>query len=83
MRRVFAGRDWWIHQMMMRELADPTPALDIVVAEVIKPRMEYLSQIIAALLDAQTTDGGCVCARSAFRPSVWRCSAADSPIVSP
>ena len=56
MRRVFAGRDSWIHQMMMRELADPTPALDMVVAEVIKPRMEYLSRIIAALLDAQPTD---------------------------
>jgi len=56
MRRVFAGRDSWIHQMMMRELADPTPALDMVVAEVIKPRMEYLSRIIAELLDAQPTD---------------------------
>jgi AcrR family transcriptional regulator len=56
MRRVFAGRDSWIHQMMMRELADPTPALDLVVAEVIKPRMEYLARVIAALLDAPTTD---------------------------
>jgi TetR/AcrR family transcriptional regulator, regulator of cefoperazone and chloramphenicol sensitivity len=56
MRRVFAGRDSWIHQMMMRELADPTPALDLVVAEVMKPRMEYLSRVIASLLDAPPTD---------------------------
>jgi AcrR family transcriptional regulator len=56
MRRVFQGRDSWIHQMMMRELADPTPALDLVVAEVMKPRMQYLSRIIGALLDAPPTD---------------------------
>ena len=56
MRRVFAGRDSWIHQMMMRELADPTPALDLVVDEVMRPRMDYLSRVIAALLDAPVTD---------------------------
>ena len=56
MRRVFAGRDSWIHQMMMRELADPTPALDLVVDEVIRPRMDYLARVIGALLDAPVTD---------------------------
>jgi len=56
MRRVFAGRDSWIHQMMMRELADPTPALDLVVEEVMKPRMQYLARVVGALLDAPPTD---------------------------
>jgi AcrR family transcriptional regulator len=56
MHRVFAGRDSWIHQMMMRELADPTPALDLVADEVLKPRMDYLSKVIAALLDARPSE---------------------------
>ncbi len=56
MRRVFQGRDSWIHQMMMRELADPTPALDLVVDEVLKPRMEYLSRVIGELLNAPPSD---------------------------
>jgi AcrR family transcriptional regulator len=56
MRRVFQGRDSWIHQMMMRELADPTPALDLVVDEVMQPRMTYLSQVIAALLGFPASD---------------------------
>jgi AcrR family transcriptional regulator len=56
MRRVFQGRDSWIHQMMMRELADPTAALDLVVDEVMKPRMNYLSRVIGALLNAPPSD---------------------------
>jgi len=56
MRRVFQGRDSWIHQMMMRELADPTEALDLVVEEVMKPRMQYLSRVIGALLDASPSE---------------------------
>jgi AcrR family transcriptional regulator len=55
-RRVFEGRNGWIHQLMMRELADPTPALDLVVDQVMKPRLEYLSRTIAALLDAPVND---------------------------
>lgn len=56
LRRVFEGRDSWIHQMMMRELADPTPALDLVVDEVIRPRMAYLSKVIAALVQKPPGD---------------------------
>jgi hypothetical protein len=37
---------------MMRELSDPTPALDMVLDEVIRPRMAYLCGIVAELLDA-------------------------------
>src|SRR5215831_6560098 len=33
----------WIHQLMSWELANPTPALDLVVQQVIQPRLEYLS----------------------------------------
>ena len=35
---------------MMHELSDPTPALDLVVDEVLRPRMAYLAGIIASLI---------------------------------
>ena len=50
-RVVGVGHDAWIHQLMMRELSDPTPALDMVIEQVIRPRMTYLCGIMAALLD--------------------------------
>jgi AcrR family transcriptional regulator len=56
LRRVFERRDNWIHQMMMRELTDPTPALDLVVNEVIRPRLAYLSSVVAALLKTGADD---------------------------
>jgi len=52
-RVVGAGHDdSWIHQLMMRELSDPTPALDMVLEQVVRPRMTYLCGVVAALLDA-------------------------------
>jgi AcrR family transcriptional regulator len=56
LRRVFESRDSWIHQLMMRELADPTPALDLVVDQVIRPRMAYLLGIIAAIIGCPADD---------------------------
>src|SRR5207253_9605206 len=51
LRRVLdSGSDTWIHRLINRELADPTPALDILVDQVVKPRMEYLSGLVAELL---------------------------------
>jgi AcrR family transcriptional regulator len=38
-RVVGSAHDSWIHQLMSRELADPTPALDLVVQQVIRPRL--------------------------------------------
>jgi TetR/AcrR family transcriptional regulator, regulator of cefoperazone and chloramphenicol sensitivity len=54
LQRVVGGRhdDGWIHQLMMQELSDPTPALDMVLEQVIRPRMAYLCHIVSELLDA-------------------------------
>src|SRR5262249_23291984 len=41
-RVIGSGRDSWIHQLMMREMTDPTLALDMVAEQVLKPRMKYL-----------------------------------------
>jgi AcrR family transcriptional regulator len=54
--RVVQARDGWIHRFMAHELNDPTPALDLVVKQVIMPRMAYLGSVIAALLDCRQTD---------------------------
>jgi AcrR family transcriptional regulator len=49
-RAVRQGRTSWIHQLMMQEMADPTPGLDLVIERVLRPRMEYIKQIVAELL---------------------------------
>ena len=36
-RVIGQGHDTWIHQLMAHEIADPTPALDLVIDEVIRP----------------------------------------------
>lgn len=56
LRRVVEGRDSWIHRLMMHELSDPTPALDLVVNDVLRPRMAYLTTIIAALIGSSEAD---------------------------
>ena len=59
------GRDQssWIHQFMVREMSDPTPALDMVIEQVIRPRMAYLCGVVAGLLDCEVED-----------PRVLRCA---------
>lgn len=53
---IAKARDSWIHQLMMRELTDDTPALDRVVKQVVRPRVAYLSGVIAALIGCDADD---------------------------
>ena len=46
----------WIHRLMTRELEAPTPALDRVVDQVFRPRIEYLASLVAHLLGCATSD---------------------------
>jgi len=63
-RRVTSStRDSWIHQLMMREIADPTPALEMVAEQVLKPRMDYFCGVISELVGRPADD-----------PSVIRCA---------
>jgi AcrR family transcriptional regulator len=55
-KRVVAARDGWIHQLMMRELSDPTPALDLVMKKVVQPRMAYLRDVIASVIGCEPGD---------------------------
>jgi AcrR family transcriptional regulator len=50
-RVVGGGRDSWIHQLMTQEMADPTPALDLVADQVIRPRLAYVAEIVAEMLE--------------------------------
>jgi hypothetical protein len=56
LQKVVEGRNSWIHGLMMHELSDPTPALDMVVDDVLRPRMAYLSGIIARLIECHEDD---------------------------
>jgi TetR/AcrR family transcriptional regulator, regulator of cefoperazone and chloramphenicol sensitivity len=55
-RVVVNGRDSWIHRLMNHEMADPTPALDLIVDEAIRPRLEYLGGVVAELLGCAPND---------------------------
>jgi TetR/AcrR family transcriptional regulator, regulator of cefoperazone and chloramphenicol sensitivity len=57
------GHETWIHQLMLRELSDPTPALDMVAEDVLKPRTAYLCGIIGELIHSP-----------ADSPQVMRCA---------
>ena len=55
--RVVTGTgNHWIHQLMMREMSEPTPALDMVAEQVIKPRIAYLAGVIAQIMGTSPTD---------------------------
>ena len=45
-----------IQQIMMREMADPTPMLDVIAARVMRPRMDYLCGIIGRLMQRPPAD---------------------------
>jgi AcrR family transcriptional regulator len=53
-RVVGGGRDSWIHQLMTQEMADPTAALDLVADQVIRPRLAYVAEIVAEILEQPT-----------------------------
>jgi AcrR family transcriptional regulator len=56
-RRVYhKAHEPWIHHLMAQELADPTPALDLVVDQVQKPRLAYLTEVIAEVLGVPPSD---------------------------
>ncbi len=40
----------WIHRLVRREISDPTPVLDAIVAEGVKPRLEYLGTVVGEML---------------------------------
>ncbi|MFH0794556.1 MAG: CerR family C-terminal domain-containing protein [bacterium] len=57
LRRLLGeGQKSWIHKLLAHELADPTPAFDLIVEHAIRPRIAYLSGIVSELLGCAITD---------------------------
>src|SRR4051812_48143001 len=60
--RVFVGRltgdnpNTWIHRLMAREMEHPTEALDLVMTQVVQPRLEYLCSVAATIMRLPTSD---------------------------
>lgn len=44
-----SGRHSWIHRLMSHELDDPSDAFEIVMRDVLQPRIQYLAGVIAAI----------------------------------
>lgn len=50
------GHESWIHKLMTREMTDPTPALDLIVEEGIRPRLKHLARVISELMRCPVDD---------------------------
>jgi AcrR family transcriptional regulator len=74
-RLLGSDHETWIHQLMMRELSDRSPALERVAEEVLKPRMAYLCGAIGELIGCPPDDPRTVrCAlsmTSQFNSMLW------------
>jgi TetR/AcrR family transcriptional regulator, regulator of cefoperazone and chloramphenicol sensitivity len=63
-RRLFTDRSHTVHRLITREMNDPTPAIDAIVEQGIRPRLEFLSAIVAEIIGCDPAD-----------PRVLRCVA--------
>jgi TetR/AcrR family transcriptional regulator, regulator of cefoperazone and chloramphenicol sensitivity len=62
-RLLGSGNDA-VHKLIQHEMHDPTPAFDSLVEQGVRPRVEYLSGLVAEILDCPASD-----------PRVLRCVA--------
>jgi TetR/AcrR family transcriptional regulator, regulator of cefoperazone and chloramphenicol sensitivity len=56
LHRVLPAGTEAVHRLITREMNDPTPALDTLVEQGVRPRVEYLSGVIARMLDCDPRD---------------------------
>jgi AcrR family transcriptional regulator len=56
LQRVLTPGRASIHRIITREINDPTPALDVLVEQGVRPRVEYLSGVIARILRCDPRD---------------------------
>jgi AcrR family transcriptional regulator len=55
-RRVLTPGNDLVHRLINREMNDPTPALDLLVEQGVRPRVEYLSGLIAEIIHGEPGD---------------------------
>jgi TetR/AcrR family transcriptional regulator, regulator of cefoperazone and chloramphenicol sensitivity len=56
LQRVLQPGSGAIHQLITREMNDPTPALDDLAEEGVRPRVEYLSGVISRMIGGDPKD---------------------------
>jgi TetR/AcrR family transcriptional regulator, regulator of cefoperazone and chloramphenicol sensitivity len=56
LHRVLSPGNEAIHRLITREMNDPTPVLDALVEQGVRPRVEYLSGVIARIIDCDPRD---------------------------
>jgi AcrR family transcriptional regulator len=56
LHRLLSPENDTVHQLFHREINDPTPALDTIVDQGIRPRIRYLSEIIAGMIGCDPDD---------------------------
>jgi TetR/AcrR family transcriptional regulator, regulator of cefoperazone and chloramphenicol sensitivity len=56
LHRLLAPGHETVHRLIQRELHDPTPALDAIVEHAIRPRVEYLSAVVAGMMGREPAD---------------------------
>ncbi len=56
LRRLLAPEHESVHQLVNREISDPTPALDDLVEQGMRPRLEYLAGVISKIIGCDPRD---------------------------
>jgi AcrR family transcriptional regulator len=54
--RLLASRSDTVHRLIHREINDPTPALDALVDQGIRPRFDYLAGVVAEIIGCPPSD---------------------------
>ena len=54
--RILSSDSDTVHKLIHREINDPTPALDALVEQGLRPRIDFMAQLVAELLGAPVTD---------------------------
>ena len=84
--RVFVSRlagegpTAWIHKLMAREMERPTDVLELVMQQVLKPRIDYLSGVIGAIMGLPADDARVTRCASSLQV---QCLVAARPIPKP
>jgi AcrR family transcriptional regulator len=56
LHRLLAPGAQTVHKLINREVTDPTPVLDDLVEQAVRPRLEYLSGVIAGMIGCEPSD---------------------------
>ncbi len=55
-QRLLGSKDDTVHRLVSREINEPTPALDAIVEQGVRPRIEYLSGLVAEITGCKPSD---------------------------